>query len=145
MWVFSVVNALTSKLHVEVKRGGQIYEMEFANGDKQTELTEIGSVGKANTGTTITFWPDAKYFDSNKISVLKLKHVLRAKAVLCPGLMISLSSEQTEEDWVWHYENGLKEYLLDRVGDVECFPETPFMAESSATTEAVEWGGFVVN
>lgn len=136
----SVVNALTSKLEIEVKRNGTIYQMSFAGGEKQTELIETGSVGKANTGTTITFWPDAKYFDSNKISILKLKHVLRAKAVLCPGLNISLKSEQTEEEWVWYYQNGLKEYLLDRVGDVEISPDIPFMTESSAANEAVEWG-----
>jgi len=136
----SVVNALTTKLEVEVKRNGTVYSMGFADGDKQTDLTEIGTVGKANTGTSITFWPDAKYFDSNKISVIKLKHVLRAKAVLCPGLKLSLKSEQTDEEWEWCYQNGLKEYLLDRVGDVEICPEIPFMAESSATTEAVEWG-----
>jgi len=136
----SVVNALTTKLDVEVKRNGIVYSMGFADGDKQTDLSEIGTVGKANTGTSITFWPDAKYFDSNKISVIKLKHVLRAKAVLCPGLKLSLKSEQTDEEWEWCYQNGLKEYLLDRVGDVEICPEIPFMAESSATTEAVEWG-----
>ncbi len=136
----SVVNALTTKLEVEVKRYGKIYNMGFANGDKQTDLTEIGTVGKANTGTSITFWPDKKYFDSNKVSVIKLKHVLRAKAVLCPGLKLSLKSEQTDEQWEWCYQNGLKEYLLDRVGDADICPEIPFMAESVATTEAVEWG-----
>ncbi len=136
----SVVNALTIKLEVEVKRDGKVYQMNFASGDKQSELMEIGVVGKANTGTTITFWPDASYFDSNKISVIKLKHVLRAKAVLCPGLKISLVSEQTEEEWVWCYQDGLKEYLLDRIGDVDICPENPFMAESAATNEAVEWG-----
>lgn len=136
----SVVNALTTKLQVEVKRNGKTYQMEFADGEKQTELAETGTVGKANTGTLITFWPDGKYFDSNKISILKLKHVLRAKAVLCPGLKISLKSEQTEEEWVWFYQNGLKEYLLDRVGNVEIYPEIPFMAESIASNEAVEWG-----
>jgi len=136
----SVVNALTTQLEVEVKRHGKVYSMGFANGDKQTDLAEIGTVGKANTGTNITFWPDPKYFDSSKVSVIKLKHVLRAKAVLCPGLKLSLKSEQTDEQWEWCYQNGLKEYLLDRVGDVEICPEIPFMAESSATTEAVEWG-----
>jgi len=136
----SVVNALTTRLDVDVKRNGKTYHMSFANGDKQTDLTETGTVGKANTGTSITFWPDAKYFDSNKVSVLKLKHVLRAKAVLCPGLKLSLRSEQTDEEWVWLYQNGLKEYLLDRVGDVDICPEIPFMAESTARTEAVEWG-----
>ena len=136
----SVVNALTTKLEVEVKRNGKVYQMGFANGEKQTDLVEIGTVGKSNTGTSITFSPDAKYFDSNNISLLKLKHVLRAKAVLCPGLKISLKSEQTEEEWVWFYQNGLKEYLLDRLGDALVAPEIPFMAESTATTEAVQWG-----
>jgi topoisomerase-4 subunit B len=96
----SVVNALTTTLEVEVKRHGKIYQMSFAGGEKQTELMETGTVGKANTGTSIKFWPDSRYFDSNKISILKLKHVLRAKAVLCPGLNISLKSEQTDEEWV---------------------------------------------
>jgi len=136
----SVVNALTTQLDVEVKRNGKVYNMRFADGEKQTDLEETGTVGKANTGTSITFWPDAKYFDSNKVSVNKLKHVLRAKAVLCPGLKLSLKLEQTNEQWEWCYQNGLKEYLLDRVGDVEICPEIPFMAESSAQTEAVEWG-----
>ncbi len=136
----SVVNALTTKLEVEVKRNGKVYQMGFASGEKQTDLIETGTVGKSNTGTSITFSPDAKYFDSNNISILKLKHVLRAKAVLCPGLKISLKSESTEEEWVWFYQNGLKEYLLDRLGDALIAPEIPFMAESTATTEAVQWG-----
>lgn len=136
----SVVNALTTMLDVEVKRNGKIYQMSFANGDKKTELVETGTVGKANTGTSIKFWPDEKYFDSNKVSLIKLKHVLRAKAVLCAGLKMSLNSELTGEEWNWCYQNGLKEYLLDRVGDVIICPEVPFMTESSATTEAVEWG-----
>lgn len=136
----SVVNALTTHLEVEVNRNGKVYQMTFANGDKQTDLTEIGTVGKANTGTKITFLPDEKYFDSSKVSVIKLKHVLRAKAVLCPGLNISLKSEQIDEQWVWCYQDGLKEYLLDRVGDIDICPEIPFMVDSSASNEAVEWG-----
>ena len=135
----SVVNALSEQLQVEVKRNGKIYQMSFANGDKQTDLNEAGTVGKANTGTKIKFWPDNKYFDSEKISILKLKHVLRAKAVLCPGLKISLTIEQNDEQWQWCYENGLEEYLLDRVGETEFYPEQPFMANMSSEHEAVEW------
>jgi topoisomerase IV subunit B len=136
----SVVNALSEKLEVEVKRNGKVYHMAFADGDKKSNLKEIGTVGRNNTGTTVTFWPNEKYFDSNKVSVLKLKHVLRAKAVLCPGLKISLKVEQPEEEVVWHYEDGLKEYLLDSVGDIEFYPEPPFMGKLSGNHEAVEWG-----
>lgn len=136
----SVVNALSSKLEVEVKRNGKIYHMAFADGDKVSDLKETGNVGRNNTGTTVTFWPNEKYFDSNKVSVIKLKHVLRAKAVLCPGLKISLKVEHPEEDCFWHYENGLKEYLLDSVGDIEFYPEQPFMGNLSGNHEAVEWG-----
>ncbi len=136
----SVVNALSEKLEIEVKRGGRVYRMSFAGGDKRSDLEEVGTVGKANTGTTIRFWPDEKYFDSGKVSVGKLKHVLRAKAVLCAGLKISLLSETTDEQWEWCYQNGLREYLLDRVGDAELYPEQPFIAEMAASNEAVEWG-----
>ncbi len=136
----SVVNALSKQLNIEIKRNGKICHMQFADGEKQTDLSETGSVGKLNTGTMVHFLPDASYFDSSKISVIKLKHVLRAKAVLCPGLKIRLSIEQTDESWEWHYENGLEEYLLDRVGNVEFYPTEPFMGKMSANHEAVEWG-----
>ncbi|MGJ0492143.1 DNA topoisomerase IV subunit B [Methylobacter sp.] len=136
----SVVNALSEKLEIEVKRNGKIYRMEFANGDKQTELTETGTVGRNNTGTSVKFWPNEKYFDSSKVSVTRLKHVLRAKAVLCPGLKITLKVEQPEEETVWCYQNGLQEYLLDRVGDIEFYPQQPFMGNMAASHEAVEWG-----
>jgi len=136
----SVVNALSARLEIEVKRNGRLYRMDFADGDKQTELTESGTVGKNNTGTAVKFWPNEKYFDSSKISVSKLKHILRAKAVLCPGLKITLKIEQSSEEYVWCYQNGLREYLLDRIGDIEFFPEQPFMGSSAANHEAVEWG-----
>lgn len=136
----SVVNALSAKLEVEVKRGGKAYRMTFADGEKQSELSEIGTVGRNNTGTTVTFLPNEKYFDSSRISVTRLKQNLRAKAVLCPGLTISLKTEQPEEEIVWCYQNGLREYLLDRIGDIEFLPEQPFMGNMAANHEAVEWG-----
>ncbi|MCL7419521.1 MAG: DNA topoisomerase IV subunit B [Methylobacter sp.] len=136
----SVVNALSEKLEIEVKRNGKVYRMEFTNGDKQTELTEVGTVGRNNTGTSVKFWPNEKYFDSSKVSVTRLKQVLRAKAVLCPGLKITLKVEQPEEEIVWCYQNGLQEYLLDRVGDIEFYPQQPFMGNMAASHEAVEWG-----
>ena len=81
----SVVNALSKHLEVWVRRGGKEYNMAFANGEKLSSLEEVGKVGKQNTGTTLRFWPDPEYFDSAKYSLPRLKHVLRAKAVLCPG------------------------------------------------------------
>ncbi|PPD43333.1 MAG: DNA topoisomerase IV subunit B [Methylobacter sp.] len=136
----SVVNALSAKLEVEVKRNGKVYRMTFADGEKQSELAEIGTVGKNNTGTMVKFWPNEKYFDSSKVSVSRLKHNLRAKAVLCPGLKVILKIEATEEHVEWYYQDGLKDYLLDRIGQVEFFPEQPFMGNSAANHEAVEWG-----
>lgn len=136
----SVVNALSEKLLVEIRRGGGVYAMEFAGGDKLSELQQTGNIGKANTGTSVHFWPDAKYFDSAKVSVSRLKHNLRAKAVLCPGLRIILNSELSDERFEWCYQNGLQEYLLDRIGDVEFLPQQPFLAQMAARTEAVEWG-----
>jgi len=136
----SVVNALSSQLQVEIKRGGKVYQMQFADGYKQTELLEIGKVGKANTGTKITFLPNPRYFDSNKVSLTKLKHLLRAKAVLCSGLHLSLRNEATNETWEWHYQDGLTSYLLDCVGEAEFFPPTPFVAHSVTDHEAVTWG-----
>jgi len=136
----SVVNALSAKLEVEVKRNGKVYRMTFTDGDKQSELAEIGTVGKNNTGTLVKFWPNEKYFDSSKVSVSRLKHNLRAKAVLCPGLKVILKIEATEEHVEWYYQDGLKDYLLDRIGQVEFFPEQPFMGNSAANHEAVEWG-----
>ena len=136
----SVVNALSAKLEVEVKRNGKVYAISYADGDKTTDLAETGTVGKNNTGTLVRFWPNDKYFDSSKISVIKLKHVLRAKAVLCPGLKISLKDEHTNEFYEWCYQNGLEEYLLDRIGDIDFFPEQPFMGDVTGKHEAVEWG-----
>ena len=136
----SVVNALSAQLEVEVKRNGKVYRMSFADGDKQSDLTEIGTVGKNNTGTTVKFWPNEKYFDSSKVSVSRLKQNLRAKAVLCPGLKMILKIEATDEHFEWYYQDGLKDYLLDRVGQMEFFPEQPFMGASATSHEAVEWG-----
>jgi topoisomerase-4 subunit B len=136
----SVVNALSARLEVEVKRGGKLYRMEFADGEKRSDLTETGTVGRNNTGTTVTFLPNEKYFDSSKVSVTRLKQNLRAKAVLCPGLKVSLKIEQPEEEIVWCYQNGLKDYLLDRIGSIEFLPEQPFMGSMTADHEAVDWG-----
>lgn len=135
----SVVNALSSRLEVEVRRDGRVYTMRFADGDKTSELTEVGRVGKQNTGTTVHFWPNAKYFDSPRVSAARLKHVLRAKAVLCPGLEMTLRDEVGDETHSWHYKDGLKDYLLVQLADAECLPEEPFMGSLEGSRAAADW------
>lgn len=134
----SVVNALSTHVKVEIKRDGKSYEINFADGFKTSDLIETGSA--SGTGTKVTFTPDTKYFDSPNISVTKLKAALRAKAVLCTGLKVMLFVEQTGEEILWHYDNGLESYLLDRIEDVEFLPEKPFMGKVSGEHESVEWG-----
>lgn len=135
----SVVNALSARLEVEIRRGGKIYTMGFAQGEKTSELAETGSTKLRDTGSVVRFWPEPRYFDSPRISVSRLKHLLRAKAVLCPGLRISLREEASGEEIVWHYQNGLPEYLLDQIGHVECVPEQPFTGAMEAAGEAADW------
>ena len=135
----SVVNALSRKLEVLVKRDGQVHRMEFAGGEKVSDLEVVDSVGKRNTGTLMRFWPDEKYFDSPKISVPRLRHLLRAKAVLCPGLNVILENRQTSETETWQYADGLVEYLLDSTRGWERLPEVPFDGAMSGETDAVDW------
>lgn len=135
----SVVNALSSHLEVTIKRNGKLYQMSFANGDKTSELSEIGNVGKRNTGTTLRFWPNLQYFDSQRFLVPRLTHILRAKAVLCAGLTITFEDENTGEKQEWFYQDGLTTYLLDNLGEVESLPETPFIGHFEGTTEAVDY------
>ena len=122
----SVVNALSKNLEIWIRRGGKEYNLSFAGGRKRGKLEVVGKVAKANTGTTIRFWPDPQYFDSPKISVSRLKHALRAKAVLCPGLVVKLKVEKPKEAVEWCYAGGLEEYLLDSMGKAECLPAEPF-------------------
>lgn len=135
----SVVNALSEKLEVTIKRDGNIYRMGFANGDKASDLEIIGSVAKRQTGTSVRFTPNPVYFDSPKFSLSRLRHVLRAKAVLCPGLTVSFLDEQTGERDVWYFEDGLKDYLAAATREWETLPEIPFVGEFSSQTEAVSW------
>ncbi len=135
----SVVNALSKRVDVRVRREGKEYSIAFEHGDKVDDLTEIGSVGKKNSGTTIRFWPDASYFDSAAFSLGRLKHVLRAKAVLCPGLRIKFYVEKTKESEEWYYEDGLTDYLLDALAGCEMLPEKPFTHSLQGEHDAVEW------
>jgi len=135
----SVVNALSKHLEVWVRRNGKEYNMSFAGGERKSRLEVVGEVGKRNTGTTIRFWPDKKYFDSQKFSVPRLKHVLRAKAVLCPGLLIRFTDEQGKEKVEWQYQEGLRQYLQDEIGAAELLPREPFVGDARGSSESVDW------
>lgn len=135
----SAVNALSQRLTVTIKRDGKIYAMAFAHGDKTEDLHVTGTVGKKNTGTTVRFWPDARYFDSAKFSVSKLKHILHAKAVLCPDLKIKFTDNIHNTETDWHYADGISDYLTSAVGDVFTLPHDPFLGQLSGKNETVEW------
>ena len=135
----SVVNALSKNLEVWIKREGKEYNLSFSNGEKRSELVEVGKVGSTNTGTTIQFWPDQQYFDSINISIPKLKHVLKAKAVLCPGLTVKLKVEKPAEKHQWFYSGGLEEYLLEAIGGLEHIPQEPFNGSMAGGNESVDW------
>ena len=135
----SVVNALSSRLEVTIKRDGNVYHMGFSGGDKSSELKVIDSCGKRNTGTLVHFYPDPQYFDSIKFSIARLKHVLRAKAVLCAGLEVNFSDESTGEADTWLYADGLKDYLQGATKEWEAIPLEAFVGSSSTETAAVDW------
>ena len=135
----SVVNALSKNLEVWIRRGGKEYNMSFAGGKKRGKLEQVGTVGKANTGTTIRFWPDPQYFDTAKFSLSRLKHALRAKAVLCPGLKVRLKVEKPKERQEWCYSGGLEEYLVEAIGGGEILPAEPFADSLTGNNEAVDW------
>ncbi len=135
----SVVNALSKRLDVWVKRGGKEYHIAFENGEKVEDLQVIGKVGRNNTGTRIRFWPDPQFFDSPKFNLRQLRHVLRAKAVLCPGLRIRFFVEGEAEHDEWYYEDGLRDYLLDALADTPLLPEEPFVGSMAGNQEAADW------
>ncbi len=135
----SVVNALSKKLEVKIRRGGSEYAMSFADGNKKSKLKVVGKVGQRNTGTSIRFWPNSKYFDSDKFSLSKLKHLLRAKAVLCPGLLVQFYDEKSQEKIEWQYEDGLQDYLTEALKGWTLLPEEPFLGSMSGNHEAVDW------
>jgi topoisomerase-4 subunit B len=135
----SVVNALSKRLDVTIKRDGSIYQIQFAHGERSSKLKTIGTVNKRETGTSVRFWPEEKYFDSPRFAVSKLKYTLRAKAVLCPGLHVSFHDEHTNETEEWHYEQGLSHYLMEAIGDVEHVPDEPFIGSFTGNKETVDW------
>jgi topoisomerase-4 subunit B len=135
----SAVNALSKKLEVWVRRDSKEHYMSFTNGERKSKLKVLGNVAKKNTGTTIRFWPDAKYFDSEKFSVSRLRHVLRAKAVLCPGLHVCFAEEKNNTIDEWHYEDGLSNYLRSELTGAATLPEQPFTGSMQGHVEAVDW------
>jgi topoisomerase-4 subunit B len=135
----SVVNALSTLVEVHIKREGNEHRITFRNGDRATPLEVVGSVGKRNTGTRVRFWPDPKYFDSPKINARALRHLLRAKAVLCPGLTVTLLDEATGERDTWHYEDGLRDYLKGELAGRELLPADLFTGTLKKDTEVVDW------
>ncbi|MCF6189462.1 MAG: DNA topoisomerase IV subunit B [Cocleimonas sp.] len=135
----SVVNALSLILEVRIKRDGKEYEMVFENGHKESDLEVINTVGKKNTGTSLHFWPNGQYFDTVKFSVRRLKHNLRAKAVLCPGLHITFTEEAKNETEEWYFEDGIRDYLVGAIEGFENLPSEPFLGEFKSKGEAVDW------
>ncbi|MEJ2383902.1 MAG: DNA topoisomerase IV subunit B [Xanthomonadales bacterium] len=135
----SVVNALSKKLEIWIKRDGTEHYMKFAGGEPKSKLKAVGSVGQRNTGTRLRFWPDPKYFDSANFSLPRLRHLLRAKAVLCPGLNVSLTVEKTGETETWCYEDGLTDYLVSELEDYPRLPDTPFSGAMKGTDSEASW------
>jgi len=135
----SVVNALSTELEVYIKRDGRLHRMTFAHGEKTSELEVIDTVGKRNTGTRLHFRPDPAYFDTPNFSVSRLRHTLRAKAVLCPGLVVTFLQEKTGDRDEWCYEDGLRDYLRSELADVEVVPLEPFTGSFSGDAETVDW------
>ncbi|OAJ33538.1 DNA topoisomerase IV subunit B [Piscirickettsia salmonis] len=135
----SVVNALSKRVDIEIKRGGQRYHIAFENGDKVEDLTVVGKALKKDTGTRVRFWPDGHYFDSSQFSIMRLKHTLRAKAVLCPGLEVIFENRQGDESFNWHYAAGLVDYLKGVVNEYDPVPKLPFEGAFVAETETADW------
>lgn len=140
----SVVNALSTLVEVHIKRDGNEYRMTFKDGDRATPLEVVGTVGKKNTGTRVRFWPDAKYFDTAKFNLRSLKHLLRAKAVLCPGLSVKLHDVASGETAEWYYEDGLRDYLSGELRangqqGRELLPPELFVGQLKKDTEVADW------
>ena len=138
----SVVNALSESLQVNIKRDSKEHEMKFSNGDKKNDLKVVGEVGLRNSGTTIKFKPNPDYFESDEIKIKELKHLLKAKAVLCPGLTIDFHHEKKKEKIKWFFEDGLKSYLEDESKDIDLILEESIVSSKDSKTQEVE---FVVN
>lgn len=135
----SVVNALSKKLSATVKRDGNIYRIVYEYGKKTEELQVIGTCGKKNTGTTVHFWPDEPYFDDIRFNVQTLKHLLKAKAVLCEGLTINFIDKIRNTTDQWTYNGNLQTYLTNQVQGRVIEPQPPFFGVVKNEDEELEW------
>ncbi|MEJ0100673.1 MAG: DNA topoisomerase IV subunit B [Pseudomonadota bacterium] len=135
----SVVNALSKQLECTIRRGGKEYSIGFSGGQLTSKLKETGTVGQKNTGTTVRFWPDPKFFDSDRFAAAELKHTLKAKAVLCPGLRMRFENEFTGEKDEWFYTGALSEYLIEQIGKADRLPKEPLAGKHGSERDAVEW------
>ncbi|UQB42765.1 DNA topoisomerase IV subunit B [Thiomicrospira microaerophila] len=135
----SVVNALSKRVEIQIKREGHIHKIAFAQGGVIEPLEVVGKVGKKNTGTWLRFWPDSRFFDTPKYALSRLKHLLRAKAVLCSGLTINFSDEVSGESLSWFYEDGLRDYLNQALEGVEYLPSDGFVGSLTSENESVDW------
>jgi len=135
----SVVNALSTRVDVHIRRDAKVFHIAFENGEKAVELHQVDTCGKKNSGTSVHFHPDAKYFDSAKFSVSRLLHLLKAKAVLCPGLTIKFKDKVNKNNYEWCYQDGLNDYLIEAVSENELLPATPFVGKFTANRETADW------
>ena len=136
----SVVNALSESLEVRVKRDSKEHQITFSNGDKISELKEVGEVGLRNTGTSITFKPNPEYFENIEVQIKTLKHLLKAKAVLCPGLTIEFSNEKKSNDKEkWYFEDGLKSYLVESSEGSELVLEDSIVCSKKGDIQELEF------
>ena len=135
----SVVNALSKKVEIKIRRDSKVHQITFASGEVSEPLEVVGKVGKKNTGTFLRFWPDGSFFDTPKYAINKLKHLLRAKAVLAPGLKMTFVDETNNETEVWYYENGLQDYLNSSLDGLERLPLEGFIGDAQTDFEGVSW------
>ncbi|QLK88101.1 DNA topoisomerase IV subunit B [Arsenophonus endosymbiont of Aphis craccivora] len=135
----SVVNALSKRIEVTVSRDSQIYRIAFENGEKVQELEVIGSCAKRTTGTGVRFWPDSHFFDNPRFSISRLVHVLKAKAVLCPGVEIVFKDKINNTEQTWRYNDGLTDYIMEAMNGLVTLPEKAFVGNFAGQIEMVDW------
>jgi topoisomerase-4 subunit B len=135
----SVVNALSKHLECNVRRDGREWNIGFRNGKVVSKLEAVGETKRGRTGTTLRFWPDPGFFDTAAISIPRLRHVLKAKAVLCPGLRVKLAVEASGETEEWFFTGDLAAYLVEQLGDAGRLPDEPFTGHFKGGNEIADW------